>query len=372
MKNYFIIFLLLLASCSKGVQEVQEQRMGGLIEDKPNNVPVLVSKGFINPPSIALRGKPVKGDKSTPTVSFISPANGASVTGTVTISFSATDNIGVVSTSLSINGLPVSSGTSFQWNTTGLPSGLYVITATATDAVGLSTSVSITVTINTIIVTPPPASTEVSLDMPPVGNQGSEGSCVAFAVGYAARSVDWYYRTGATTYSYSANVFSPEHLYNQVKFWDCYSGSAMQPALDYIMQNGIITWQSMPYVAGDCSLQPTATQIQEAANYKINGYHKIYTADKAMIKQMIAEKKAVIISIAGDNSFMQAKAGFVWKQYSGSGYINHCVVICGYDDAKNAWKIMNSWSTNWGDAGFSWIDYDFFPTRTGTYCYAIN
>jgi hypothetical protein len=38
------------------------------------------------------------------------------------------------------------------------------------------------------------------------------------------------------------------------------------------------------------------------------------------------------------------------------------MAITGWDDAKNAYKVQNSWGTNWGDAGFGWIDYQFFPT----------
>lgn len=370
MKNFLLI--LLLIGCSK--QQPQQQTVGGALPDMPNNVPVLISKGFVpvaKDVAIAARGKQ---DRTPPTVTITSPVANAQVSGTVLISFNTYDKGGLASYSIAINSVKVASLTFYNWNTTGLPSGLYTITATATDLAGNSKSTSITVTINTVIVEPPPnPSTEVSLKMPPVGNQGNEGSCVAFSVGYAARSVDWYYKTGATSYSYSTNIFSPEHLYNQVKFdVDCLSGTAMQTALDYIVANGIVTYSSMPYVSGSCDLQPTAAQLTEAAGYKIAGYHKIYTSDKAMIRQMINSNKAVIISIAGDNSFISAKAGFVWRVYSGSGYVAHSVVICGYDDTKNAWKIMNSWGTAWADAGYSWIDYDLFPTRTGTWCYAIN
>jgi len=335
--------------------------MGGALPDQPNNVPVLVSKGFVK----------AKGRPST-AVKFLSPVNGAEVSGVVSISMSTKGK--VVSSYILINGVKVASGLSYQWNTAGLPSGLYAITGTVSDGVNTA-SATITVTINTIIIDPPPPPTEtgVIITMPPVANQGSEGSCVAFSVGYAARSADWYYKTGATSYSYSTNIFSPEHLYNQVKFdVDCLSGTAMQTALEYMMANGIVTYASMPYTNGDCSLQPTAAQVTEALNYKIAGFYKIYTTDHVMIKAMIDAKKPVIISIAGDNSFISAKAGFVWKVYSGSGYLAHSVVICGYDDSKNAWKIMNSWGTGWADSGYSWIDYDFFPTRTGTWCYAIN
>jgi C1A family cysteine protease len=78
---------------------------------------------------------------------------------------------------------------------------------------------------------------------------------------------------------------------------------------------------------------------------------------------MVSQNHPVIINVIADNSFIAAKTGFIWKTYSGSGSLPHCIVICGYDDAKNAYLIMNSWGTAWGDAGFTWIDYDFFLTE---------
>lgn len=319
------------------------------------------------------------GDVTAPTVNISSPANGASYnTGTtINIGASASDNTGVTFLSISINGVAVGSSSSssytYSWNTTGAASGIYTIAATARDAAGNQGVRSITVTLNTTVVQPP-ASSGFRLTMPPVSNQGSEGSCVAFSVGYAARSAEQYYRTGATTYSNSANIFSPEFLYNQIKFSsDCNSGSAMQTALDFIKLNGICTFQTMPYSSSNgCSTLPTSSQSLEAQNYKIGSYAKLFTADRAAIKSMITQKHPVIITILADNSFISAKAGFIWKTYSGSGSLPHSIVICGYDDSKNAYLIMNSWGTGWGDAGYSWIDYDFFLTKTGTYCYAIN
>jgi hypothetical protein len=319
------------------------------------------------------------GDIIAPTVNISSPANGASYnTGTtINIGTSASDNVGVTFLSISINGSVVGSSSSssynYSWNTTGAASGVHTIVATARDAAGNQSTRTSSVTLNTTVVEPP-TSSGFRLTTPPVGNQGSEGSCVAFAVGYGARSIEQYYRTGATSYSNASNIFSPEFLYNQVKFAsDCNSGTAMQTALDFIKLNGICTFQSMPYSSSNgCSTLPTSTQSSEAQNYKIASYAKLYTTDKAAIKAMVTQKHPVIITILADNSFIAAKTGFIWKAYSGSGSLTHAVVICGYDDAKNAYLIMNSWGTAWGDAGYSWIDYDFFTTRTGTYCYAIN
>ena len=313
------------------------------------------------------------GDVTAPTVGLTSPTDQSSVTGTVTVSMNATDNVGVSSVSISIDNTVVSTTTSYSWNTANSPSGAHIVTATAKDAAGNQGTKSVTVTINAVVVDPP-STTAFLLAMPPVIDQGGEGSCVAFGVGYATRSAEQYYRTGATSYSNSTNIFSPEFLYNQIKFGtDCESGSAMQTALDFIVANGISTYQSMPYSGSNgCTLMPTAAQTAEALNYKISGYSKIYTTDRMSIKAMVSQKHPVIITIVADNSFISAKAGFIWKTYSGSGSLPHCIAICGYDDAKNAYKVMNSWGTLWGDAGYSWIDYDFFTTRTGTWCYVIN
>ena len=40
----------------------------------------------------------------------------------------------------------------------------------------------------------------------------------------------------------------------------------------------------------------------------------------------------------------------------------HAVVIVGYDDQRSAFKIANSWGTEWGIGGYGWIDYDASDT----------
>ena len=313
------------------------------------------------------------GDITSPTVNYITPSDQSSLSGTVTVSISASDNVGVSSVSISIDDVVVSTSTSYSWNTANSAAGGHILKAIAKDAAGNQGTSSISVTVNTIVV-PPPTTSGVQLIMPAVGNQGGEGSCVAFAVGYGARSAEHYYKTNAGSYSNSTNVFSPEFLYNQVKFsTDCGSGTSMQKALDLIVLKGISTFQSMPYSSTNgCSLLPTSVQLSEALNYKINGYSKIINTDKVAIKSMVSQNHPVIVTVIADNSFVNAKTGFIWKVFSGSGNLPHCIVICGYDDSKNAYKVMNSWGTTWGDAGYSWIDYDFFPTKAGTYCYVIN
>jgi hypothetical protein len=365
--KYLILIPFLFLACSKQTQ--QPVRVGGAMPDMPNTVQIVTSPSFFVKKKIADvvvskvttdRGKPVK----QPSVSFLSPLNGAVVSGVVYVSVSIRNATAV---SISINGTVVSNTTSYSWNTNGLFSGNYLLSATASDALGNSRTTSITVSINTIVVDPPAPVSGVQITMPPVMNQGGEGSCAAFAIGYAARSVEYFNTTGIL------KTFSPEHLYNNVKFGtDCYSGTAMQTCLEFIMANGILPWSEMPYTSGTCADVTTEAQKQIALDYKIAGFFKMYVTDTAAIKGMVRLNKPVIISILTSYAFNWAVYDFTWNE-PGSAFVTpHCVVICGYDDTRKAYRIFNSWGTNWGGSGYAWMDYDFFLTRTGTYCYAIK
>jgi hypothetical protein len=324
--------------------------------------------------TITVSKNTVTADITPPSVSITSPANGASVSGTVTVSVSASDNIGVSAVSLSVDGVLIStvssSPYSFSWNTANVADGNHSLSAAAKDAAGNTKTVTIAVAKNTTITTLPPSTTvpsSYSLLMPPVQNQGTEFSCVAFAVGYAARSAEQFYKTKATSYSYATNIFSPEFLYNQTKISaDCGSGTSIMQALDFMKSIGICTWQSMPYSSTNgCSLLPNGSQSSEAANYKISSYSAVYKSDITAIKTSLINHHPVVFAAAIDNSFINAQPGFIWKAYSGSASISHAMAICGYDDTKHAWKVMSSWGTSWGDNGYSWIDYDFL-SQTGS------
>jgi C1A family cysteine protease len=222
---------------------------------------------------------------------------------------------------------------------------------------------------DTTVLIPAPLPSSYSLVMPSVRYQGTEGSCVAFAVTYA-RACEQYYKTGAVTYSDASNVFSPEFVFNQVGLPDC-SGSAVTTSLDLLKNKGVCTWQSMPYSANGCSLLPNVAQTAEAANYKITSYSRLVDSDRVAIKTMIATNHAVIASFTIDNGFYTASPGFIWKSLTGNSG-SHTMAICGYDDAKHAYKAINSWGTIWGDAGYIWIDYEFFPVAASYYTYVMT
>ena len=119
----------------------------GLVHQGPNE---FVASGL--PRTFALDDAGGGGDTTAPTTSITAPANGATVSGTTTVSASASDNVGVTKVEFYLDGALKSTDTtspySWSWGTTGTPNGTHSLTSKAYDAalnVGTSAAVSVTV-----------------------------------------------------------------------------------------------------------------------------------------------------------------------------------------------------------------------------------
>jgi hypothetical protein len=92
-------------------------------------------------------------DTTPPTTSITAPANGATVSGTINVTATASDNVGVTKMEIYIDGALKTSNTSatsltYSWNTTTASNGAHTITSKAYDAannVGTSSTVNVTV-----------------------------------------------------------------------------------------------------------------------------------------------------------------------------------------------------------------------------------
>jgi thermitase len=91
-------------------------------------------------------------DTIAPSVSFDSPIFAETVSGVVTIQISASDNVGVSSVRLGVDGVSLGTNTAspyqFQWDTAFIPNGSHTLTATAMDAAGNASNASVTVNVS--------------------------------------------------------------------------------------------------------------------------------------------------------------------------------------------------------------------------------
>lgn len=216
---------------------------------------------------------------------------------------------------------------------------------------------------------PLPEAVNLQRYAPPVGNQGEQGSCVAWSSAYAARSILETSRTGQPA---GTITFSPAFLYNQIGLDGC-QGSYILRAMEYMTRQGSLPYDQFPYTDQDCTRQPDANLIQDAASFKMRGYNRLTRGDNTeeldmrAIKENLAQGAPVVIGMMVGESYMQNMLGKdLWTPEPGDegmmGFGGHAQCVVGYDDTKygGAFLIMNSWGPEWGNNGFAWVRYPDF------------
>jgi hypothetical protein len=200
-------------------------------------------------------------------------------------------------------------------------------------------------------------------------NQGAQGSCVAWASAYGARSILKARESGQNP---DQVAFSPSFLYNQIGLEGC-QGSYIIRAMENMAQVGALPFDRFPYDEQDCSRQPAQEDFQLAGQFRTKGFNRLsrggddYKTDLLAIKQNLAQNAPVVIGMMVGGSFMQDMVNKkVWipqsSDYQMNGFGGHAMCVIGYDDylEGGAFQIMNSWGQEWGEKGIAWVRYKDF------------
>jgi len=235
---------------------------------------------------------------------------------------------------------------------------------------------------------PPPSSIDWSATQyfPPIGSQGYENSCVAFAMGYyvktfqEAKEHGWDLSGavwedgpyGHPSEAYQDKVFSPDFVYHQINRGGdnfTYFGDAARVIADI----GAATWSTMPYSTHDHASWPSEDAWREAPMYRgSGGLANIYVgASVDALKTLLAGGNLGLMMIDLDEMHEMATL----DNFENSGP-NHAQTIVGYDDdlpyteegetRYGAFKVANSWGdwSNGGD-GMWWISYEALQQKVG-------
>lgn len=215
---------------------------------------------------------------------------------------------------------------------------------------------------------PLPEAVSLQRYAPPVGDQGQQGSCVAWSAAYAARTI---LESSRTNTNAAQLAFSPAFLYNQIGLDGC-QGSYIKRAMDYMKDRGSVPYDQFPYTDQDCSRQPSGALLQEAAQFKMRGFNRLTKGnseelDMRAIRENLAQGAPVVIGMMVGESFMKSMQGQdVWRAAPGDpsmmGFGGHAMCVVGYDDRQygGSFLIMNSWGPDWGRNGFAWVRYPDF------------
>ena len=124
---------------------------------------------------------------------------------------------------------------------------------------------------------------------PPIGSQGSEGSCVSWACGYytktfqEAKEHNWNFLgckwengswEGYPSAAYQDKIFSPDFIYHQVN-GGSNNGSSYSDNMNLLQSIGCCTWDKMPCDRYDYTTWPSENAWRQAPLYRSQSYGSV-------------------------------------------------------------------------------------------------
>jgi len=213
-----------------------------------------------------------------------------------------------------------------------------------------------------ILVTPTyrdflPAKKDLANLFPTVGDQGRQNSCVGWAVGYAARAYYAHYAEDRDV-SLPENIPSPAYIYNLIKQpGACDTGSTIPGALN-LLKSGAPSLKEFPYRQSVC--MPPADL--RSTDFRIDSWSRVNFKIVDQVKAALYRGDPVVGGFHVSSAFEHLKAGQIYR--NPDRYLGwHAITIVGYDDTRQAFKLINSWGSAWADHGYGWVDYQALPAE---------
>lgn len=229
------------------------------------------------------------------------------------------------------------------------------------------------------------AAVDLSAQLPPIGDQGNQGSCIGWSSTYYYKT--WSEKQEHTGWNISDSRydFSPSWTYNQIN-GGVDQGATFPDAFTLLQNKGAVDMAEFTYTDSNYTRQPTSAQFEAAKPYKIpSGWSSFWNQSTygpfsnpnniSNAKAWLDQGKMLNMAIPIYNDFPNygSSPARAYYNYDGSSGIGggHGVCIVGYNDNANpggadadhrgGFKMVNSWGYNWNGTnhGFVYLSYDF-------------
>ena len=211
---------------------------------------------------------------------------------------------------------------------------------------------------------PLPAAVDLRESWWKVGDQGSTGACVGWAVGDGL--LRWHFvKAGKLA---QTDTISPRFVWMASKETDDSTtrpttfidraGTSIKSALDVGRKYGSVREYMLPFSSAKLYAGQLETFYAAAALRKLSSYFNLGD-DQDRWRRWLAEQGPVVTRLDVDKTWDDAKAnaGNLDEYKANTKRGGHAVSLVGY--TADRFIVRNSWGTGWGDAGFGYASTDY-------------
>ena len=204
-----------------------------------------------------------------------------------------------------------------------------------------------------------PERVDLESTMPPVYDQGQLGSCTANAIGALVEHAQLVQHEVERTPSRLFIYYGERQIEGTVRED---SGAQIRDGMKVVASLGTPPETLWPYDIAKFARKPPAKAYAAARQHLALAYKRVAQAP-TLLKAALAAGHPVVFGFTVYESFESAQVaqtGIVPLPAPGEQAIGgHAVVLVGYDEATQRFKVRNSWGTGWGQEGYFTMAYAY-------------
>ena len=206
-----------------------------------------------------------------------------------------------------------------------------------------------------------PAKVDLRDKCPGILNQGQLGACTAHALANAHLFSQLAQPGGIDSLPSRLWIYLQERLIEGTQFED--SGAQIRDGIKALAAVGAPPESEWPYDTSKFAEDVTSKFSDDALKHKITSYTSVPQSLVSIKTALFQEQHPIAFGFMVFESFEGqnvAQTGVVpMPQEHETELGGHAVLMVGYDDARCAFIVMNSWGSEWGDHGFFYLPYAY-------------
>lgn len=150
-------------------------------------------------------------------------------------------------------------------------------------------------------------------------------------------------------------------------------GCMPSDAVAAVSEHGVCLESDLPWDESQINAPPTWSALRVASAYRLTGWERLPDSGRLdAIRRALVAGHPLMFGMSVDSAYESLAGSAVYPGATGPSLGGHMQIVCGYDDAIQAVRVLGSWGAEFADGGSAWIAYDWIQRPECSDFYALD